>query len=129
MIEKLLFGRTGHSSTRLLFGAAAFAQVTQAEADRTMDLLLQSGINHIDTAASYGEAELRIGPWMPRVRGQFFLASKTGERTYSKAVSKKPTVWPAIPTRWPPSAAASARTRARPRAGGARLTSRSRSAP
>jgi len=85
MIEKLPFGRTGHISTRLLFGAAAFSLVTQAEADQTMELLLQSGINHIDTAASYGDAELRIGPWMTRVRDQFFLASKTGERTYSGA--------------------------------------------
>jgi len=85
MIPKLIFGRTGHLSTRTIFGGAALGSVTQAEADRTLDLLLAYGINHIDTAASYGEAEPRIGPWMPRYRSQFFLATKTGERTYKAA--------------------------------------------
>src|SRR5579871_4487078 len=85
MIEKLVFGRSGHESTRTLFGAASLSRVTQAEADQTLDLLLQYGINHIDTAASYGDAELRIGPWMDKYRSQFFLATKTGERTYQKA--------------------------------------------
>ncbi len=85
MIEKLTFGRTGHLSTRTLFGAAALGGVTQDEADRTLDLLLEYGVNHIDTAASYGEAELRIGPWMAQYRDQFFLATKTGERTYQGA--------------------------------------------
>ena len=85
MIEKQPFGRTGHMSTRALFGAAALSRVTQAEADRTLEVLLEYGINHIDTAASYGDAELRIGPWMPQYRQQFFLATKTGERTYQKA--------------------------------------------
>jgi aryl-alcohol dehydrogenase-like predicted oxidoreductase len=63
MIQTKQFGRTGHESTRALFGAAAFAKVSQDEADRTMDLLEKYGINHIDTAASYGDAELRLGPW------------------------------------------------------------------
>jgi aryl-alcohol dehydrogenase-like predicted oxidoreductase len=85
MIEKILFGRTGHLSTRTLFGAAALSQVSQAEADRTLEVLLEYGVNHIDTAASYGEAELRIGPWMDRYRSHFFLATKTGERTYTAA--------------------------------------------
>ncbi len=85
MIEKIPFGRTGHLSTRTLFGAAALGGVTQAEADRTLDVLLEYGVNHIDTAASYGEAELRIGPWMAQYRDQFFLATKTGERTYQGA--------------------------------------------
>jgi aryl-alcohol dehydrogenase-like predicted oxidoreductase len=85
MIEKLLFGRTGHASTRLLFGAAAFGGVTQEEADRTMELLLAAGINHIDTAASYGDAELRLGPWTKKYRDRFFLATKTEERGYAKA--------------------------------------------
>jgi aryl-alcohol dehydrogenase-like predicted oxidoreductase len=85
MIGTQPFGRTGHMSTRLIFGAAAFWSVTQAEADRTLDVLLEYGINHIDTAASYGDAELRIGPWMARHRQDFFLATKTGERTYQKA--------------------------------------------
>ncbi len=84
-ISKLRFGRTGHLSTRTIFGAAALSNVTQDDADRTMELLLEYGINHIDTAASYGESELRLGPWMQTHRDQFFLATKTGERTYDKA--------------------------------------------
>lgn len=85
MIEKIPFGRTGHLSARTLFGAAALSQVTQAEADQTLEILLQYGVNHIDTAASYGDAELRIGPWMAQYRSHFFLATKTGERTYQEA--------------------------------------------
>jgi len=85
MIPKKNFGRTGHLSTRILFGAAALGTVTQKEADQTLELLLEYGINHIDTAASYGEAELRIGPWMAKHRKDFFLATKTGERTYQAA--------------------------------------------
>ncbi len=79
------FGRSGHLSTRALFGAAAFSSVTQDEADRTMELLIEHGVNHIDTAASYGDAELRIGPWMETHRDHFFLATKTGERRYDGA--------------------------------------------
>jgi aryl-alcohol dehydrogenase-like predicted oxidoreductase len=85
MIPRSPFGRTGHLSTRTLFGAAAFWEVSQAEADRTMELLYQFGVNHIDTAASYGDAELHLGPWMKRQRNDFFLASKTGDRTYQEA--------------------------------------------
>jgi aryl-alcohol dehydrogenase-like predicted oxidoreductase len=85
MIDKLNFGRTGHKSTRLLFGAAALSEVSQKEADGSLDLLMEYGINHIDTAASYGDAELRIGPWMPRYRDRFFLATKTEKRTYKEA--------------------------------------------
>src|SRR5579859_3101024 len=85
MIPTLAFGRTGHASTRVIFGAAALGRVTQEEADRTLERLLEHGINHIDTAASYGDSELRIGPWMAEHRGRFFLATKTGERQYSAA--------------------------------------------
>ncbi|CAN5549095.1 aldo/keto reductase [soil metagenome] len=80
MIATLAFGRTGHVSTRTIFGAAALGRVSQDDADRTMEMLLEQGINHIDTAASYGESELRLGPWMGRYRDRFFLATKTGER-------------------------------------------------
>lgn len=80
MIPTIPFGRTGHDSTRIIFGAAAFSSVTQDVADRTMELIIENGINHIDTAASYGDAEIRLGPWMPEHRKQFFLATKTGER-------------------------------------------------
>jgi len=85
MIPKMNFGRTGHQSSRLIFGAAALGRVTQAEADAALDTLLEYGINHIDTAASYGESEKRIGQWLERRRAGFFLASKTGERTYQAA--------------------------------------------
>jgi aryl-alcohol dehydrogenase-like predicted oxidoreductase len=74
------FGHTGHRSSRAIFGAAALSQVTQSVADRTLDLLLTYGVNHIDTAAGYGDSELRIAPWLKREPGRFFLATKTGER-------------------------------------------------
>jgi aryl-alcohol dehydrogenase-like predicted oxidoreductase len=85
MITHAPFGRTGHHSTRVIFGAAALSEVTQDEADQTMELIRSHGINHIDTAASYGEAELRLGPWMESHRGEYFLATKTGERTRAAA--------------------------------------------
>lgn len=85
MLPKLPFGRTGHESTRIIFGAAAFWALPQSDADRTLDLVLEHGINHIDTAASYGESEVRIGPWLKHHRATFFLATKTGQRTYDAA--------------------------------------------
>lgn len=85
MIEKRPFGRTGHQSTVTLFGAAALAQANQVDADRTLEVLLRYGVNHIDTAARYGDSELRIGPWMARHRKDFFLATKTGSRTGPEA--------------------------------------------
>jgi aryl-alcohol dehydrogenase-like predicted oxidoreductase len=80
VIEKAPFGRTGQESTRTLFGAASLGSVTQAEADSTLELLLEHGVNHIDTAASYGDSELRLAPWLTRHRDDFFLATKTGRR-------------------------------------------------
>jgi aryl-alcohol dehydrogenase-like predicted oxidoreductase len=85
MISVQPFGPAGHESTRLLFGAAAIGNVSQEEADQTMELIRAHGINHIDTAASYGDAELRLGPWMETHRDEFFLATKTGERTRALA--------------------------------------------
>ena len=85
MIDKKPFGRTGHMSTRTLFGAWALQAATRAEADKTLQLLLEHGVNHIDTAASYGNAESLIGPWMDGHRRDFFLATKTDERTRQKA--------------------------------------------
>jgi aryl-alcohol dehydrogenase-like predicted oxidoreductase len=79
------FGRTGHRSSRTIFGAAALSQVTQAAADRTLEVLLRHGVNHIDVAASYGDAELRVGPWLKREPKRFFLATKTGERSAKRA--------------------------------------------
>ncbi len=75
------FGRTGHLSTRVIFGAASLSRVSQEEADRALEVLLEHGINHIDVAASYGDAELRIAPWLKQRRQDFFVATKTGERT------------------------------------------------
>ncbi|HXU90111.1 MAG TPA: aldo/keto reductase [Methylomirabilota bacterium] len=85
MIERRPFGRTGHPSSVTLFGGAALARASQAEADRALDLLLRHGVNHLDTAARYGDSELRIGAWMPRHRADFFLATKTGSRTAREA--------------------------------------------
>jgi aryl-alcohol dehydrogenase-like predicted oxidoreductase len=86
MIERRPFGSTGHMSSCTLFGAAALGHVSQAEADRTLDMLLERGVNHIDTANSYGESEKRMGPWLASHRNEFFLATKTGERTYAGAM-------------------------------------------
>ena len=85
MIRRQPFGKTGHESSATLFGAAALGDVTQEVADETLKLLDRYGVNHIDVAASYGDAELRIGPWMEKRRGDFFLATKTERRTYAEA--------------------------------------------
>ena len=80
MIEKIPFGNTGHESSRTIFGAAALGAMSQDRADRLLELLFEHGINHIDTAASYGESELRLAPWLREHRDKFFLATKTGQR-------------------------------------------------
>src|ERR1700687_1957807 len=80
MIERRPFGRAGHQSAVTLVGAAALARASQDEADRALEVLLRHRVNHIDTAARYGDSELRIGPWMARHRKDFFLATKTGSR-------------------------------------------------
>jgi aryl-alcohol dehydrogenase-like predicted oxidoreductase len=80
MIQRAVFGRTGHHSSRVIFGAAAVARVDQETADRLLPLLLEHGVNHIDTAAMYGDAELRITPWLQAHPGEFFLATKTHAR-------------------------------------------------
>ena len=79
------FGRTGHHSSRVLFGGAALSRVTQEVADRTLEVLLEYGVNHIDVAASYGDAELRVKPWLKREPDRFFVATKTGQRAADKA--------------------------------------------
>jgi len=81
----LRFGRTVHQSTRLIFGAYALSEATQAEANNVLDLLLEYGINHIDTAPMYGNAEKRIGSWMEKHRDEFFLATKTRSRSHDGA--------------------------------------------
>jgi aryl-alcohol dehydrogenase-like predicted oxidoreductase len=85
VIPRAPFGATGHDSSRVIFGAGALGSVSKGEADRALEVLLEHGINHIDVAAGYGDAELRIAPWLRRHPGTFFLATKTGERTYRGA--------------------------------------------
>ena len=85
MIDRVAFGSTGHESTRAIFGGAALGSVSKNEADRALDTVLAHGINHIDVAAGYGDAELRVASWLRRNPGTFFVATKTGERTYRGA--------------------------------------------
>jgi aryl-alcohol dehydrogenase-like predicted oxidoreductase len=80
-VEQRRLGRAGHMSSVLVYGGAALSDVSQEVADRSIELALEAGINHFDTAAAYGDSELRLGPWMRRVRERIFLATKTGDRT------------------------------------------------
>jgi aryl-alcohol dehydrogenase-like predicted oxidoreductase len=81
MIERAAFGRTGHESTRVLFGAAALGNMRQDRADATLALAREHGVNHIDTAAAYGDSEVRLKPFLAEHRHEVFLATKTGDRT------------------------------------------------
>jgi aryl-alcohol dehydrogenase-like predicted oxidoreductase len=81
VIDRAPFGRTGHESSRVIFGAAALARMRQERADELLDVLLEHGVNHLDTAADYGDSELRLAPWLAAHPGRFFVATKTGERT------------------------------------------------
>ncbi len=85
MIPRQPFGRTGHASTRTIFGSYALSKATLGEADRVLDILLEYGVNHIDTAPMYGNAEKCVGSWMGQHRGDFFLATKSRRRTYKDA--------------------------------------------
>jgi len=87
-MEKRRFGRSEHMSTVAIFGAAAFWEIEQKDADKVMEMVIEAGVNHIDVAPSYGQAEERIGPWMPRERGRFFLGCKTMERTKKSAMDE-----------------------------------------
>jgi len=85
MIPRRDFGRTRHHSTRVIFGSWALSKATQAEADKALRLLQEYGVNHIDTAPMYGNAEKCIGPWMKQHRDDFFIATKSRKRTYKEA--------------------------------------------
>jgi aryl-alcohol dehydrogenase-like predicted oxidoreductase len=87
-MERRRFGRTGHLSTVAIFGAAAFWSVSQAEADAAMERVIAAGVNHIDVAPSYGQAEERVGPWLARERARFFVGCKTAERTAAGAAAE-----------------------------------------
>jgi aryl-alcohol dehydrogenase-like predicted oxidoreductase len=80
VIERTAFGRTGHLSSRVIFGAAGLSRADQETADRLLPLLRECGVNHIDTAAMYGDAELRVAPWLRDNRDEFFIATKTHDR-------------------------------------------------
>ena len=84
-METIPFGSTGHDSSRVLFGAAALGSMSQERADAILPQLLEAGVNHIDVAASYGNAEERLAPWLANHRDSFFLATKTGDRDYTGA--------------------------------------------
>ncbi|WP_460627569.1 aldo/keto reductase [Intrasporangium mesophilum] len=84
-MEMRRLGRLGHQSSVLIYGAAALGEVSQDVADRSIQEALDGGINHFDVAASYGDAELRLGPWMPQIRDRIFLATKTGQRAKDAA--------------------------------------------
>jgi aryl-alcohol dehydrogenase-like predicted oxidoreductase len=84
-MEKRRLGKTGHLATILTFGGAAFWLVSQAEADAAMELAVEHGINYIDVAPSYGQAELRLGPWLEKHRSEVFLGCKTMKRTKKEA--------------------------------------------
>ena len=81
MIDRMNFGRTGHESSRVIFGAAALGGMSQSRADELLEVLLEFGVNHLDTAAGYGDSELRLARWLAARPGTFFVATKTGERT------------------------------------------------
>jgi aryl-alcohol dehydrogenase-like predicted oxidoreductase len=85
MIEKAPFGSTGHLSSRVIFGAAALAAMRQERADAVLEVLVERGVNHVDSAASYGDSELRLAPWLRTHRDSVFLATKTIERTDAAA--------------------------------------------
>ena len=87
-METRRFGRTGHMSTIAIFGGAAFWEISQPDADKVIEMIIEAGVNHIDVAPLYGQAEERIGPWMPRERERFFLGCKTTERTKDGAWSE-----------------------------------------
>ncbi len=84
-METRRLGRLEHRSSVLIYGAAALGDVSQDVADRSVQEALDGGINHFDVAADYGEAELRLGPWMSQIRDRIFLATKTGERDQEPA--------------------------------------------
>jgi aryl-alcohol dehydrogenase-like predicted oxidoreductase len=87
-METRRFGRTNYQTTVAVFGACALGSVTQERADAAMEEVIAAGVNQIDVAPSYGEAELRLGPWLARERERFFLGCKTLERTAAGAAAE-----------------------------------------
>ncbi len=84
-METRRLGRLGHMTSVLVYGGASLVDVPEGVADRSIELALEAGINHFDTAADYGDSELHLGRWMDRIRDRIFLATKTGDRTATGA--------------------------------------------
>jgi aryl-alcohol dehydrogenase-like predicted oxidoreductase len=90
-VEKRRLGRTGHMSSIITLGCAVLGwgyARSQEECDKIIELALSHGVNHFDVAPAYGEAELRLRPWMKDYRGEIFLACKTGKRTKKEAAEE-----------------------------------------
>src|SRR5438034_6480303 len=84
-MERRRLGRTEHQSSVVALGTAALGRVSQEVADRAIRAALDAGVNHFDVAPRYGEAELRLGPWLPQIRDRVFLGCKTIKRTRAEA--------------------------------------------
>lgn len=84
-METRRLGRLGHMTSVLVYGGASLVDVPEDVADASIELALEAGINHFDTAADYGDSELHLGRWMDRIRDRIFLATKTGDRTATGA--------------------------------------------
>jgi len=87
-MERRRFRRTDHQSTRAIFGAAAFYEISKAEADKAIEKVIAAGVNHIDMAPGYGQAEERLGPWMPLIHECFTLGCKTMKRQKADATAE-----------------------------------------
>lgn len=87
-MEKRRLGRLEYISSAIMFGGASLGEVTQEEANQSIRFAVEHGVNHFDTAADYGDSEIRLGAWMPQIRNQIFLATKTGQRTKEAAKSE-----------------------------------------
>jgi len=81
MIKKRKLGQMGYNASIITLGGCGVGKVDQAVADRYIELALEHGVNMIDVAPTYGDAELRLAPWAQKMRGSFFIAEKTRERS------------------------------------------------
>lgn len=79
-MERRRLGRTGHRSSVAILGGAAFGRATPDEAAEPFADALGRGVNHLDVAPRYGDAEHVLGPLVEPVRDELFLACKTTRR-------------------------------------------------
>ena len=73
-----VLGRTGLQATRLGFGAAFRNKIDGSQADKMLNLVLDSGINYVDTANDYPNSEEYIGKYISHRRSEYWLATKCG---------------------------------------------------